>query len=50
MENPFKNMFKKSEEENPQYTGETKFTTDATGAVVSEETAAADKKFEEEGQ
>ncbi len=49
MKNPFENLFKKPEEK-PEYTGKTEFTTDATGNVVSEETAAADKKFDEEGQ
>ena len=48
MEIPFKNIFKGHRgEEKPEYTGETKFTTDATGNVTSEEMAAADKKFEE---
>jgi len=49
MENPFKDPFRKSGEETSkkepiEYTGETKFTEDETGAVVSEEMKAADEE------
>ncbi len=46
MKNPFENIFKKPEEK-PEYTGEKKFTTDAAGSIVPEETVQADKKFDE---
>ncbi len=47
MKNPFENIFKKPTE-NPKYTGETKFTTDTTGNIVSEETLENDKEFDGE--
>lgn len=54
MENPLKNIFRKdppkNDDDKNEYTGNTKLTVDATGAVVSEELAEEDKRFDEEHQ
>ncbi len=44
----FEKLWSKKVEKESEETTNTKFTTDETGAVVSQEMAAADKKFKEE--
>jgi len=44
----FENMFGKKSKDESEETLQTKFTEDETGAIISQEMAAADKEFKEE--